>query len=72
MNNKVETIWFFIVFIPMVYLCYRLLMCFDYQKILRRDQVRELKMLMLVVSIGLAYLFAEAFIEVINRFSSFF
>lgn len=72
MRLRIENIWFFIVFIPMIYVCYMLLMCFDYQKILRRNKVGDLKALMIIISVGIAYLFASAFIEVVNRMISFF
>lgn len=71
MSPRITSIWFFIIFIPMVYVCYMLLQCFDYEKILRRGKVRDLRTLMLVASIGLAYLFTQAFLEVINRFAQF-
>lgn len=72
MEERILTMWFFIIFIPMVYTIYNLLKAFDFQKILRKDKIKELKILMIVVSVGFGYLFAKAFVEVIDRISIFF
>lgn len=71
MTDRVASIWFFIIFIPMTYLCYVLLMCFDFEKILRRNKTKDLRMLMIIISVGLAYIFTEAFLAVINHFAVF-
>ena len=71
MSARVESIWFFVIFIPITYLCYVLLMCFDFAKVLRRNKVRDLRMLMILVSVGISYLFTEAFLAVINHFAVF-
>jgi uncharacterized membrane protein YwzB len=67
-----DTMWFFISLFTMTFIVYQLLMVFDYTKILRRNKIRELKFLMLIISIGIAYLFTEAFMEVISRITNFF
>jgi len=72
MSEAYQTAAFFIIFVPLTYLCYNLLKAFDYEKILRRGQVNQLKALMFIVSVGLAYLFASAFVDVITRLSKFF
>lgn len=72
MEARVLTMWFFIVFIPLIYVVFQLLMAFDVEKILRRNKIRELKMLMILISIGLSFLVASAFIEVLERISVFF
>lgn len=64
------TIWFFIVFIPSIYLIYTSLQCFDYEKILRRGKVRELKILLFIVSVCLAFLFADCFTSIIERIAN--
>lgn len=74
-NNMFETFKdgsFFIIFIPLTYICYNLLKAFDYEKILRRGQIGQLKALMFIVSVGIAFLFASAFVEVFDRLSKFF
>jgi len=63
---------FFIIFIPTIYICYNLLKAFDYEKIIRRGQIGQLKALMFIVSVGIAFLFASAFVEVFERLSKFF
>ena len=68
----ISTLWFFITFIPMIYLVYTLLKIFDYSKILLKGSVGYLKVLMIIVSIGIAYLFASAFVDVIERIANLF
>ena len=72
MASWVSTLWFFITFLPMVYLVYTLLKIFDYSKILLKGRVGELKALLLIISIGIALLFASAFVEVIERIANLF
>ena len=72
MASWVSTLWFFITFLPMVYLVYTLLKIFDYSKILLKGRVGELKALLLIISIGIAFLFARAFVEVIERIANLF
>ena len=72
MASWVSTLWFFITFLPMVYLVYTLLKIFDYSKILLKGRVGELKALLLIISIGVAFLFASAFVEVIERIANLF
>ena len=61
------TIWFFIVLIPSTYLIYTSLQCFDYEKILRRGKTRELKILLFIISVALAFLFAQCFVTIVER-----
>lgn len=61
------TIWFFIVLIPTTYLIYTSLQCFDYEKILRRGKTRELKILLFIISVALAFLFAQCFVTIVER-----
>ena len=72
MASWVSTLWFFLTFLPMVYLVYTLLKIFDYSKILLKGRVGELKALLLIISIGIAFLFASAFVEVIQRIANLF
>ena len=72
MASWVSTLWFFLAFLPMVYLVYTLLKIFDYSKILLRGRTGELKALLLIISIGIAFLFASAFVEVIERIANLF
>ena len=72
MASWVSTLWFFITFLPMVYLVYTLLKIFDYSKILLRGRAGELKALLLIISIGIAFLFASAFVEVVERIANLF
>jgi len=71
MTERVLSMWFFIIFIPMTYLVYVLLTCFNYEKVLRKNRVRDLKILLIIVSVGISYLFAQAFLEVIERIANF-
>lgn len=67
MPDIIISIWFFVIFIPSIYLIYNLLQCFDYEKILRKHKTKEFKILYFIVCIILAYLFASAFTELIER-----
>jgi len=72
MSDAFITATFFIIFIPGVYVVYNLLKAFDYEKILRRGQIGQLKVLMVIVSIGLSFLLATAVVEMIERLTKFF
>ena len=72
MEDRILSMWFFIIFIPLVYAFYNLMKSFDFQKILRKNKIRELKIMMIIVSVGFSYLFAQAFLEVIDRIAKFF
>lgn len=72
MNNQYETMLFFTCFLPMIYAFYQCLTAFDYEKILRRGKVRELKFILLIVSIGASYLFAEAVVAVVRYIIALF
>ncbi|MCI5939569.1 MAG: DUF1146 family protein [Bacilli bacterium] len=72
MLDIVLTIWFFIVLIPSIYLLYTSLQCFDYEKILKKGKVRELKIVLFIVSVGFAFLFANCFVSIIERIAKIF
>lgn len=61
------TIWFFIIFIPTTYLIYISLQCFDYEKILRNGKVKELKIILFIISVVLSFLFSECFVTIIEK-----
>ncbi len=71
MDDRVLVMWFFILFIPMVYVVYNLLTIFDYEKFLRANKVPQLKVLLLIISIGISYLFTESIISVLEKISTF-
>ncbi|MBP5408477.1 MAG: DUF1146 domain-containing protein [Bacilli bacterium] len=64
-------IWFFAMFIPGVYLFYRCLQCFDYEKILKRGQTVQFKIVYFLVCVILSFLFASAFCTVIEKIYEF-
>ena len=68
----ISTLWFFVTFIPMIYVVYTLLKIFDYSKILLKGRVGELKALLIIISIGIAFLFASAFVSVVERIADLF
>lgn len=67
MPEVIISIWFIVIFIPAIYVIYNCLQCFDFEKILKRGKTREFKIVYLIVCIALAFLFASAFTEVIER-----
>ena len=71
MENTIITIWFFIIFIPGIYLFYKCLQCFDYEKILKRGQIASFKIVYMLVCIILSYLFAKAFTYVFELIYNF-
>lgn len=71
MDDRVLVMWFFILFIPMVYVVYNLLTIFDYEKFLRANKVPQLKVLLFIISIGISYLFTESIISVLEKISTF-
>ena len=64
------TIWFFVVLIPTTYLTYTCLQCFDHEKILRKGKVRELKIILFLISVAISFLFAQCFITIIERIAN--
>ncbi len=72
MGNNFSTIWFFIIFIPMIYAVYNLFKIFDYEKVLRKGKIEQLKILLAIISTGISFLFAISIVEVIERISKFF
>lgn len=70
MLDTVLTIWFFVILIPSVYLIYTSLQCFDYEKILKRNKVRELKIILFIISVCLGFLFAQCFVTIIERIAN--
>lgn len=64
------TIWFFIILIPTTYLVYVSLQCFDYEKILRKNKVKELKIILFIVSVVLGFLFAQCFVTIIEKIAN--
>lgn len=71
MDDRVLVMWFFILFIPTIYLVYNLLTIFNFEKVLRANKVQQLKLLMIIISVGISYLFAESIIAVIEKISTF-
>ncbi len=67
MIDIIANVWFFVVFIPSVYLAYQCLQCFDYTKILRNGKSRELLILLMILSVIIAFLFASTFSSIIER-----
>lgn len=72
MLDIVLTIWFFIILIPTIYLLYTSLQCFDYEKLLKKGKVRELKIVLFIVSVGFSFLFASCFVSIIERIAKIF
>lgn len=72
MLDIILTIWFFVILIPTTYLLYTSLQCFDYEKILRKGKVRELKIVLFIISICCSYLFASCFVSIIERIAKIF
>lgn len=72
MGSNIISVWYFIIFFPMVYAIYNLLKIFDYEKILLRGKVAELKIVLAIISVGLSYLFTSSIIEIFERISNFF
>lgn len=68
----ISTLWFFITFLPMIYVTYTLLKIFDYSKIILKGTTGYLKALLIIISIGIAFLFASAFVSVIERIANLF
>lgn len=67
MPDIIISLWFFVIFIPSIYVVYNLLQCFDYEKILKKNKERDFKILYFIVCIIIAFLFASAFTEVLER-----
>jgi len=72
MPEYFDTIIYFMIFFPMIYVIYNCLKAFDYAKILRRGKIGELKVILFVLSVALSYLLSNAVISVIDRLTDFF
>lgn len=69
MTDTIITIWFFIALIPSTYLIYLCLQCFDYEKLLRKNQTKQLKILLFIISVGFGFLFSQCFVTILERIS---
>lgn len=67
MPEVIISIWFIVIFIPAIYIVYNCLQCFEYEKFLKKGKTREFKIVYLITCVALAYLFASAFTELIER-----
>ncbi len=67
MSDIAITIWFFIILFPVTYLSYISLQCFDYEKILRKNKTRELKIVLFLISVCIGFLFSQCFVTIIER-----
>lgn len=61
MSDYLILMWFFIIFIPLVFTCYRALMALDLAKLFRPNSTWQIKLLTIVLSIALAFIVAFAF-----------
>lgn len=57
--------WFFVIFIPLSFACYRALMALDFSKLFRPNSTWQIKLLTLVFSIALSFIVAFAFAAII-------
>ena len=71
MFDVYSAIWFFVIFIPSIYLFYKSLQCFDYEKYIKAGRAREFKIVYVLICIILAFLFALAFTTVLEKIYSF-
>lgn len=71
MAQTIITIWFFVLFIPGIYLFYKLMQCFDWEKCLKKGQTASFKIFYTLLSIILSFLFAYAFTSVFERIYEF-
>jgi len=69
MIDLIITIWFFVLFIPGIYVAYTVLQSINWEKILKKGKTREFRILYIAMSVILSFLFASAFCEVIQRIS---
>ncbi len=67
MADIIISIWFFVIFIPGIYIVYTCMQCFDYEKVLKKGKTREFKILFLIMSVIIAFLFAFAFTQVLRE-----
>ena len=71
MEKTILTIWFFALFIPGIYLFYKCLQCFDYEKVLKKGKTASFKIVYILVCVILSYLFASAFCAVFEKIYEF-
>ena len=71
MANNLIIVWFFIIFIPGVYLFYKCLQCFDYEKILKKGQTNTFRIAYFLICIILSFLLSSAFVGVIEKIYEF-
>ena len=67
MVQIIINVWFFILFIPGIYIIYKCMQCFDFEKVLKKGQVRNFKILYIIISIIISFLFALTFTTVIEK-----
>ncbi|MDD4212007.1 MAG: hypothetical protein PHY42_01205 [Bacilli bacterium] len=67
MNPRIAVVLYIVVLIVITFLTFQSLKAFDYEKILRRNQVRELYFLLYVVSFICGFLTAEAITRLLDQ-----
>lgn len=63
-------VWFLVLMFGLSAIVYRTFQAIDYSKIFRRNSTWEIRTLVLLLSIAIAYLVASAFISVLERIMS--
>lgn len=71
MASTLSIIWFFVIFVPGIYLVYQCMQCFDYEKILKHNQTWKFKIIYTIICIIIAFLFALCFSTVIDKIYQF-
>lgn len=69
MFDKILSFWFIGVFMILVPLTYRFLHAIDFSKIFKKNAIKEIKYLLLAISVMTSYLLASAFIAIIEKIS---
>jgi len=70
MLPKIITMWFLFIFIVLIPITYRALMALNFSNIFNRSSTWQIRFLMMLISIILAFLASFAFISIIERIVS--
>lgn len=72
MAEKIILMWFLIIFVALVPINYRALQALNFGNLFQRNSTWQIKFLMIVISISLAFLVAFAVLTIFREISAIF
>lgn len=68
----IAAIWFFVFLIPLIPICFRALMALDFSKMFKPNAIWQIRLLVLLLSVIIAFLFSYAMYTIVKLILGFF